>query len=350
MNGSLIKQGLKWLLAAVGILWLASAVSAEDSDNAPFEEALFDDAPLEDVFQHPEWFKKSFLDLGDDLEEAVAAGKKGIILYFGQKRCPYCERLMKVNFGDQDIAQYTRLHFDLVPFNIWGIEEVTDLAGETLSEREFAEREAATFTPTLLFIDAEGRQALRLRGYYPPFYFRAALEYVVGDHYQREPFNTYLARGDETLTFEPGDLVEEDFFAPPPFNLDRSRISAQRPLAVFFEQGHCHACTILHGKVLSDPAIRRFFTELDSVQLDMDADTPVITPDGRRITASAWADELGLFYAPSILFFDESGNEIIRVDSVAHFFRLRNVLNYVTNRAYLYEPVYQRWRTSNPDR
>ena len=75
-------------------------------------------------------------------------------------------------------------------------------------------------------------------------------------------------------------------------------------------------------------------------------DTPVVTPDGRRTTARAWAEELGLFYAPSILFFDEAGHEILRVDSVAHFFRLRNVLNYVANRGYLYEPSYQRWRAN----
>jgi len=192
--------------------------------------------------------------------------------------------------------------------------------------------------------DREGKLALRLRGYYPPFYFRAALEYVVGNHYQREPFNVYLARGDESLVFEPGDLVEEDFFTPPPFQLDRSRVSAERPLAVFFERGQCHACTILHGQTLRDPAILRFFEQLDTVQLDLRDDAPVITPDGRRTTTGAWAESLGLFYAPSILFFDENGREILRVDSVAHFFRLRNVLNYITNRAYLYEPVYQRWR------
>jgi hypothetical protein len=52
---------------------------------------------------------------------------------------------------------------------------------------------------------------------------------------------------------------------------------------------------------------------------------------------------LGIFYAPSILFFDESGREIIRVDSVVHLFRLRNVLNYVVSRGYLTEPNFLRW-------
>ena len=33
------------------------------------------------------------------------------------------------------------------------------------------------FTPSLVFYDADGNIALRLRGYYPPYQFRAALEY-----------------------------------------------------------------------------------------------------------------------------------------------------------------------------
>ncbi|HOP16978.1 MAG TPA: hypothetical protein PLY75_12795, partial [Gammaproteobacteria bacterium] len=44
-----------------------------------------------------------------------------------------------------------------------------------------------------------------------------------------------------------------------------------------------------------------------------------------------------------IVFFDEKGKEIIRVDSVVHFFRLRNVLNYVVSRGYLSEPNFLRW-------
>ena len=46
---------------------------------------------------------------------------------------------------------------------------------------------------------------------------------------------------------------------------------------------------------------------------------------------------------PSLLFFDEHGKEIIRVDSVVGLFRLRNVLNYVVTRGYLSEPNFLRW-------
>ena len=143
--------------------------------------------------------------------------------------------------------------------------------------------------------------------------------------------------------FEPGDLVEQPFFAPPPFNLDRSRFPSQMPLVVFFEQGDCHACDILHTQPLSRETVRKLFNDLESIQLDMWADTPLVKPNGERTTARRWAEELGIFYAPSIVFFDEHGEEVIRVDSVVHLFRLRNVLNYVISRGYLTEPNFLRW-------
>ncbi|RDH86854.1 MAG: thioredoxin [endosymbiont of Escarpia spicata] len=307
----------------------------------------FDDFPLEEPVDHPSWFKHSFLDLQEDLQEAIEQDKQGIIVYFGQRRCAYCKMLMQVNFGLSDITAYTRSHFDIIPIDIWGIDELTDLKGETLTEREYAIRENTNFTPSLIFYGREGHEALRLRGYYPPYKFRAALEYVADGHYLKESFPDYLARGDEGQVFEPGDLNEEDYFIPPPHNLDRTRFKGERPLVVFFEQGECHACDILHGQPLRDPAINQLFRKFDNVQLDIYAESPVITPGGQQTTAKAWAQDLGLFYTPSLIFFDEEGKEVMRVDSVVRFYRLRNVINYITGRGYLSQPSYQDWRIEN---
>ncbi len=328
------------LLLCITLLWATHPAVANAATEDPLQ---FDDTPLEEVLEHPDWFKQSFLELDEDLAEAVDGGKQGLIVYFGQRRCAYCRMLMDVNFQTPDIVTYTQRNFDIVAIDIWSPEDVTTPDGKTMSEREYSQSLGTNFTPSLVFYDAEGRIALRLRGYYPPYQFRAALEYVAGGHYQRERFAVYMARGDKTLRFEPGDLVEEPFFAPPPFNLDRSRFPSQMPLVVFFEQGDCHACDILHTQPLGRETVRKLFNNLESIQLDMWADTPVVKPNGERTTARRWAEELGIFYAPSILFFDENGEEIIRVESVVHLFRLRNVLNYVISRGYLTEPNFLRW-------
>ena len=331
------------VLVCLGLLVGDCAAAEASSDAGEVEDVYgFDDAPRAEPLDHPAWFKASFLDLDADLKEAVAVGKQGLMVYFGQPRCAYCHKLMTVNFGSPDIVEYTRKHFDVVAIDVWGIDEVTDVGGVRLTERALAEREQTNFTPAILFYDAAGKVALRLRGYYPPYQFRAALEYVADGHHQRESFRDYLARGDNRMVFDEGDLNDESFFAPPPYNLDR-RYPSDRPLAVFFEQGDCHGCDVLHGQSLREEAIRRQFADLDSVQLDLRSTTPVVTPAGKPMTARDWAAELGLFYAPSILFFDERGREVLRVDSVVGFYRLRHLMAYINSKAYR-TASFQQWR------
>ncbi|BAN70131.1 thioredoxin family protein [endosymbiont of unidentified scaly snail isolate Monju] len=320
------------------ILLLPALVLGSNGD-----EFSFDDTPLEEVIVHPDWFKESFLDLQDDLREAVDAGKAGIIVYFGQQRCAYCKKLMDTGFSEPDIVEYIRRHFDVIAIDIWSPEEVTLPDGRSMSQRDYAIALDTNFTPSLVFYDENGRIALRLRGYYPPYQLRAALEYVADDHYLKERFPDYLARGDSTLRFEGEPLIEEPFFDPPPYNLDRSRFPAAMPLVVFFEQGDCHACDVLHTEPLKRQVVLDALAPFQVVQLDMRADTAVVTPQGKATTAREWARELGLFYAPTLIFFDEQGREIIRIDSVIQFVRLRNVLNYVASKGYLQEPNFLQW-------
>jgi thioredoxin-related protein len=314
-----------------------------DDDEDPLQ---FDDAPLEEPLGYPSWFKLSFLDIPEDIAEARQSGKRGLAIYFGQKYCAYCKALLEGNFGRPDIRDYTQTHFDVVGVDIHGQRSVTDLFGEETDERGFAISEGVNFTPTMLFLDIEGREALRLSGYYPPYKFRAALEYVADGHYLNEDFRSYLARADVPFVFEPGGLNVEDFFAPPPYALDRSRWPAQHPLVVFFEQGDCHACDVLHTGPLQEPEIRQRIARFDTAQLDIWSDTPVLTPAGRRTTARRWAETLGLFYTPTLIFFDEQGREVLRVDSVVQFYRLRNLLDYVLTGAYREFPTFQEWRAA----
>jgi len=328
-------------------LWLTIAPHASPARSTADDPLQFDDAPLESAIEYPDWFKIGFLELKEDLAQAIAEGKRGLIVYFGQERCAYCRMLMQVNFQTPDIVDYTKRYFAVVPVDIRGTETLTTPNGETLSQRDYALALDTNFTPSLVFYDATGQIALRLRGYYPPYQLRAALEYVADRHHLRESFAAYMARGDPTLRFEPGDLIEETFFSPPPHNLDRTGFASERPLAVFFEQGNCHACDILHTQPLQHATVRTRLEQIESVQLDMWSDMPVIKPDGKPSTARAWARDLDIFYAPSIVFFDGHGREIIRVDSVVRQFRLRRVLDYIVSRGYLSEPSFPGWRARN---
>lgn len=330
----------RWMALALLMGTTAVCTAAEPDISSPD----FDDSPLKEPVETPDWFKLSFLDIRDDIDEAADEGKDGLIVYFGQKYCPYCQALMEVNFGKQDVVQYTQKHFDVVPINIHGSRLVTDIDGLILSERKYAARHEARFTPSMLFYNGQREEAFRLVGYYPVYKFRAALEFVADGHYERESFRDYLARADDTFIKNEGSLIDRDFFNPPPHGLDRSRFAAQKPLLVIFEQPRCHACEVLHSGALSNPATLQLLKEFEVVQLGLWSDTPVIRPDGARSRARQWAADLGLFYAPTLIFFNENGQEIIRVDSVVHFNRLRNVMQYVLERGYEEYGTFQAWR------
>jgi thioredoxin-related protein len=194
------------LLVAVLLLFLSLA------EGAPLPE--FDDAPRPREVQEPEWFETSFLDLRDDLAVATGAHRKrGLVVYFHQQDCAYCEALIDINFGSEDIRRYTQQKFDVVSIDIWGSREVVDPQGVVLSEREYAVREKTNFTPS-----------------------------------------------------------------------------------------------------------------------------------GQCTSAVDWADGFGLFYAPTLVFFDARGDEVMRVDSVLRLYRLRRILRFVLEKGYLEDATYQLWR------
>ena len=174
---------------------------------------------------------------------------------------------------------------------------------------------------------------------------RAALEYVADGHYQTMSFRDYLAQANPPPVFEDEALISDPMFASPPFALDRSKFPASQPLAVIFEQPKCHACDVLHSEPLQNAVVRDRLSGFDVVQLNvLDDETPVLTPDGRRLSPREWAADLNLFYTPTLIFFDVHGKEIFRIDSVVQFYRLAGVLRYVAERAYEDNPVFQHWK------
>jgi thioredoxin-related protein len=339
------RSGLVFLITFL-LSSITTVSHAVDPDDKFIE---FDDTLLEEVLVYPDWFKLSIGDLNEDIKEAVKAGKTGVMVYFGQKRCAYCEQFLKENIGAPDIEHYIREHYDIIPVDIWGIEDIVDTNGETYSERELSLRYKTNFTPSLVFYDANGKPVFRLRGYYPPYKFRAALKYVTEGFYKEEKFKEYLERAEPGSFFMLEGLTERDFFSEPPYDLDRTKKPAEKHLAVFFEQGDCHACDLLHSGPLNEVETLEEINKMEVVQLNRWSDTAVITPDGKKTTAKQWANDLDIFYAPTIVFFDRNGKEIIRIDSVVQYYRLWGVLDFVNKEIYKTDVDYQAYRLQQRD-
>jgi thioredoxin-related protein len=288
-------------------------------------------------FEIPGWFKQSFLDLRDDVAEAKTDNKR-LFIYFHQDGCPYCAELVNNNFSQKHIADYMRKHFDSLDINMWGSKEVTDVDGKVYTEKTFAAANKVWFTPTILFFDETGKVVLRLNGYLPPHQFKTALEYVATRQENKLTFRDYYAKRSPVKSA--GKLHDEPFFMKPPLNL--SGLGNKKPLAVFFEQKDCAGCDRLHSKIFPHPMTQDQIKRYDVVQLDMWSKTSVVTPDGKKTNAKAWAKKLGVTYAPTAVIFHEN-KEVIRIEALLKAFHVQSVMDYVASESYKTQPSLQRF-------
>ncbi len=98
-----------------------------------------------------DWFLVSFKDLAEDIEESRADGKR-LAIVIEQTGCIYCRKMHEVILADENISGYVRENFNIVQLNLFGAEEVTDLDGEVLTEKDAAKKWGVMFTPTILFL------------------------------------------------------------------------------------------------------------------------------------------------------------------------------------------------------
>ncbi len=165
---------------------------------APLAKTAFAQGVDDNGMHIQPFFMDSFLEMGPDLEDAAAQGK-GLIVIFEQRGCPYCLELHEVNFAIPDITEYQAEHFDTIQLNLWGDRIVTDFDGEELAEKDLADKWFVNFTPTVVMFSAESAGATDLRaaesfrmpGYFKPFHYGSALEYVATSAYDDEGFQRF---------------------------------------------------------------------------------------------------------------------------------------------------------------
>ncbi|WJW76653.1 thioredoxin fold domain-containing protein [Thiohalobacter sp. IOR34] len=331
------------IIIAVGLLTLGRPMFAA-ADAAPAEETLAEGMVNPGFHEQPEWFKQSFLDIREDVDEASAAGRR-VLLYFYQDGCPYCKKLLETNFALREIVDKTRNNFDVIAINIWGDREVTDLQGRPTTEKRFAEQLKVMFTPSLLFLDEQGRVVLRLNGYYPPEQFAAALDYVAGRHEKAQTMRAFFAA--RAPAKASGRLHREPGFLQPPYDFRTGR--RERPLLVMFEQKVCPPCDELHQDILQRPESRKLLSRFDVALLDIRGQAALVTPSGERLGEAEWARRLKVQYVPTLVFFDTAGREVFRTEAYLKAFHLQSAMDYVASGAYLDQPNFQRFIQSRAD-
>lgn len=289
--------------------------------------------------EKPAWFKESFLDLREDVEEAKENNKR-VLLYFYQDGCPYCSKLLQDNFGQKKLADKTKMYFDVIAINMWGDKEVVDLQGTVTTEKKFAEKMKVMYTPTLLFLTEQGKRALRVNGYYAPNKFETALDYVRGHNERKISFRNYVGQHLKIATS--GKLNQQNFILKPPYNL-KKLLKSSKPLLILFEQKKCHDCDELHNDVFKRKESLKQINRFNVVRLDMWGNEELIGLQGKMLTAKKLAKNLKINHSPSFVFFDKKGKDIFRIDAYIKSFHIQSVMDYIASGSYENQPNFQRY-------
>lgn len=328
------------LLAHLLIFALPLSAAGEAASNEAASGGAAEPIP------EPDWFKISFLELEADVEEAAADGKR-VMLYFYQDGCPYCLKLIKDNFGRDDIASYTQTHFDTIALNLWGDREVTDLSGLRTTEKQFAKDMDVQFTPTLLILDESGDVAVRMNGLYPPDKFLRALQWGSEKSASDEGFQDALL-GKKAEPAVQTERAVANVTGPVP-ELDKLVRDPERHLLVLFEEPSCEDCDVLHNDIFTRPRVSQLLEDYHVAVLDATSDDALVTPEGEETTSREWAEELGIVYRPSLVFFDRTSREVFRTEAWLRAFHIEGALAYVAQDAYLETPQFQRFLEDRGD-
>lgn len=245
----------------------------------------------------PPWFTESLLHLPDDVAEAAREGKR-VMLYFHQNGCPYCKRLVEVNWRDPSIVPKMRSRFVSLAINIWGDRDVTWTDGTATTEKKLAAMLKVQFTPTLVFLDEKGAVARRINGYYPPREFEAAIDTLASG----------AAAG-------------------------AKRMPAGKPAVVLVEAPSCDACAELRG-TLQRKEVRSQLAKFALTEARM---------------GDPLARELGVARAPTLVLFDRDGREALRLEAYFRPFHVAGALEYVSSGAHRREPSFQRFLQGKAD-
>lgn len=280
---------------------------------------------------HPDWFKESFLDIAEDVDEATDAGRH-VILFLEMNGCPYCWKMVEENFKGSDYSDWLRERFDVIALNIRGDREVAMDAETMMSEKALAEALGVRYTPTVIFLSQTNEPVARINGYRNVADFKQVLDYVDAQAYQSQTLADYLdaqkaatAASAGAYAFRDHEQIREA--------ADVGNLSAiDGPLLLLFEDAACRACDALHDGHLAAPEVSDALEPYTVVRVDARSDAAFTGPDGKATTGAKLADDLGVEYRPTLVLMDGpagSKEDIARIESMLYRYHFVGLLEYV---------------------
>ena len=252
------------------------------------------------------FFAQSFGDLPEELAEAREAGKLGLLLFFEQEGCPYCERMLKTILNQPSVQDWYRERFVSISVDINGDVELRDVDGITLPSKVFAQHRRVKTTPTISFLDLSGAEVYRrvtmLSG---PLEFMMMGQYIAEGRYTDTAWKDYAAEHPDVVNSATVQQVV-DF---------REEAAAAAEMGVVLllavTREGCSYCAQLRRDFLA-PMIRsgEYMDKVRIREMLMEPETAVRDFDGGLTTTAEIAARHGVSITPTVLLLDSAGTRL----------------------------------------
>ena len=176
---------------------------------------------------------------------------------------------------------------------------------------------------------------------------KGALDYVGTHQESKLSFSEYYKQNHAVKQTD--TLPEQPFLQKPPYDLQRLVNTSDKPLLLMFEELPCAVCDELRHDIYQREETLAELKRFNVVRLNMWAETKLTDFTGKQTTAKDLAKRLQVQYAPSLVFFDNQGNEVMRTEAYLKAFHLQSVMDYVASGAYRKQPSFQRFIAGRAD-
>ena len=139
------------------------------------------------------FFQPTFGDFQEELGEARADGKTGVLIFFEMDECPFCHRMKQQVLNQPEVQEFYREHFAIFSVDVEGDVEITDFQGNSLRQADFAFREfRVRATPVFQFFNLDGEPTVRFTGATRDAQeFLQLGEFVAEGHYEQMNFTRF---------------------------------------------------------------------------------------------------------------------------------------------------------------
>lgn len=135
----------------------------------------------------------NFLAYDEGLAQAKQDGRK-VFVYFGRYGCGFCDKVNKESFSDTSLQKLYSDNYVLVYVNSEGSKRMTLPSGERITEMQLGERMNTLGTPVFYFLDADGKELLKVYGYQSVDKLKLMHDYISDAAYVSSSFSAYRGK------------------------------------------------------------------------------------------------------------------------------------------------------------